>query len=127
MITGAAELTAYLETYPVELALGDEDPTALVDRWHTADIAWTSDGVRFDRESLVAHATPTRRNVESCRVDVHDAIVCGDRVAARYDLRGTLRKGATLALAIALTGRLAEDGRLCRIDQLTRPLEPAGA
>jgi hypothetical protein len=114
-------LEAYLTSYVDELAFGDEEPGAVIDRYHTPDLEWRNDGRLLDRESLIAHARPARRNVRSCTVDVHEALVDDDRVAARYTLRAELRKGA-MTTEIHMFGLVAPDGRLRRIDQLTRTL-----
>lgn len=117
-------LETYLTSYAEELAFGDEDPGEVIDRYHTPDLEWWNDGRLLDRESLIAHARPARRNVVSCTVDVHEALVDDGRVAARYTLRAELRKGA-VTTEIHMFGLVAPDGRLRRIDQLTRTL-PAG-
>ncbi|MGY0003714.1 nuclear transport factor 2 family protein [Micromonospora sp. I033] len=101
------------------MAFGDEDPGLVLDRYHTPDLAWHSDGLHLDRARLMAHARPVRRNVTRCDLDVHDTLVCGDRGAARYTLTA-LTRGRTVATEIHMFGRLASDGRLRRIDQLTR-------
>ena len=121
MIRSASDLASYLQAYPREMAFGDEPAAAVVDRYHAPVIAFRSDGLVLDRERLVAHAKPVRRNAEAVDVDVHDALVDGDRVAARYTLTATMRGGAVVANEIVLVGRLATDGRLAAIDQLTRP------
>ena len=116
----SAELAEYLTAYVVETAFGDDDPEEVVDRYHDPGIEWYSDGARLDRQQLVAHAAPVRRNLAECRVDVRDALVEGDRFAARYTLHATMRKGRTVETEIYVFGRLAPDGRIRRIDQLTR-------
>ncbi|MCW3842024.1 nuclear transport factor 2 family protein [Micromonospora yasonensis] len=113
------DLAGYLRTYVQEIAFGDEEPGMVTDRYHTPDIAWYSDGLHLDRERLAAHARPVRRTVTQCEVDVHDALVCGDRVAARYTLIA-LARGRHVVTEIHMFGQLAPDGRLRRIDQLTR-------
>ncbi|MFR9775640.1 nuclear transport factor 2 family protein [Micromonospora sp. MS34] len=113
------DLTNYLRAYVQEIAFGDEDPGVVTDRYHTPDIAWYSDGLHLDRERLTAHARPVRRTVTRCEVDVHEALVCGDRVAARYTLIA-LSRGRDVITEIHMFGQLAPDGRLRRVDQLTR-------
>ncbi|MFG2057579.1 nuclear transport factor 2 family protein [Micromonospora sp. NPDC048930] len=113
------DLADYLRSYVQEMAFGDEDPGVVTDRYHTPDIAWYSDGLQLDRERLTAHARPVRRTVTQCEVDVHDTLVCGDQVAARYTLIA-LARGRPVVTEIHMFGRLAPDGRLRRIDQLTR-------
>ncbi|MFI7281389.1 nuclear transport factor 2 family protein [Micromonospora chersina] len=113
------DLAHYLRSYVREMAFGEEDPDLVMDRYHTPDIAWRTDGLHLDRARLIAHARPVRRNVTRCDVDVLDTLVCGDRVAARYTMTAVTR-GRTVVTEIHMFGRLAPDGRLRRIDQLTR-------
>lgn len=113
------DLAAYLRSYVQEMAFGDEEPDVVLDRYHTPDIAWYSDGLHLDRARLAAHARPVRRTVTQCEVDVHETLVHGDRVAARYTLIA-LTHDRHLITEIHMFGRLAPDGRLRRVDQLTR-------
>lgn len=118
----ADDFGAYLRTYTEQMTSSDEEPAAVVDRYHTPDIEWVSDGNRLDRDRLVAHVGPARKNARSVQVDVHDVVVAGERVAARYTLRATLRKGQEVEIDSHLFGTLAPDGRLRRVDQITRTL-----
>jgi hypothetical protein len=74
----------------------------------------------LDRDRLLAHVRTGRRNATSVRVAVHDAVTEGERVAARYTLTAVMRKGAVVATEIYMFGRLAPDGRLRHVEQLTR-------
>lgn len=114
------DLATYLAAYPEEMALSDEDPGAVLDRYHTPDFVHCNDGITFDRDRLIAHARPARKNATSIRVEVHEALVSGDRVAARYTLTAALRAGQVVVTEIYMFGQLVEDGRLRRIDSITR-------
>ena len=118
------QFETYLADYVEQMAFGNDEPEAVLDRYHTPDLEWWNDGRLLDRESLIAHARPARRNVVACRVDIRDALVAGDRVAARYTLHAETRTGA-VATEIHMFGRVAPDGRIHRIDQLTRTLPSA--
>jgi SnoaL-like domain len=120
------DLAARLAAVPQELVFGDDQPAAIVDRYYAPDFEQDHDGIRFDRERVIQHARPARKNVVSLRTEVHEVLVSGDRFAARYTLHTVLRRGATLADEIYLFGRLAADGRICRIDSTTRKA-PQGA
>ncbi|HEX6500312.1 MAG TPA: nuclear transport factor 2 family protein [Micromonosporaceae bacterium] len=119
------DIVAYLANYPQEVAFGTEEPSVLFDLYHTPDFVHCNDGIPLDRERLLAHVRPARKNAASVDVDVHDAMVDGDRVAARYTLTAVMRRGQTIATEIYMFGRIAPDGRLCRIDSVTRTL-PSG-
>lgn len=119
-----ADLVRYLRTFPAEIAFGDETPGDVFDRYHTSDYVNVSDGLPLDRQRMIEHAAPARKRVQSVTVEVHDAVVAGDRVAARYVLTAEMRKGGRIVTDIHMFGRLAEDGRLQRADQLTRTSSP---
>lgn len=124
-VTPRTDLAAYLTSYPAEMALGKEEPATVVDRYHTPDIEWYSDGLHLDRDKLIAHARPARKNATSVRCEVHEALVAGDQVAARHTLHAVMRKGRSVVTEIYMFGRLAPDGRLRRVDQITRILPTA--
>lgn len=113
------DIAGYLRAYVAEMAFGDEDPAVVLDRYHTPDVVWHNDGIRLDRERLIAHARPVRRKATRCDLDIHDTLTSGDRVAARYTMDSALR-GASIVTEIYMFGELAPDGRLRRIDQITR-------
>jgi hypothetical protein len=121
------DLAGYLTSYPIEMAFGNEEPGAVLDRYCTPDFEQYNDGIRLDRERLIAHVRPVRRTVTSVQTHVHDALTTGDRVAARYTMEAATRKGGVVVTEIYMFGRLAPDGRLRRIDQITRtvPADPA--
>jgi len=116
------DLADYLRRYPQELVFGDEDPGTVLDRYHVPDYELVNAGLVLDRERLLAHARPARKNAVAVTVDVQEALVDGDRVAARYQLDATMRNGTTIATQIYMFGRLAADGRLAHVDQATRIL-----
>ena len=118
----ADDLAGYLEGYPVEITFGDEPAETVFDRYHRPDLVWVNDGLALDRERLLAHVRPARKRAVGVDVEVLDALMEGDRVAARYVLTARMRKGRTLATEIHMFGRLAIDGRLSRVDQITRTL-----
>ena len=126
-LTPRDDLALCLARFHHAMASTEEDPTAIVDRFCTPDFEQWNDGVRLDREQLIAHARPARRNVTSVRTDVHDVVASGDRAAARYVLTATMRNGSTLASEVYMFGMFAPDGRLQRIDQITRVIKEAAA
>jgi hypothetical protein len=118
------DLGAYLCGYPVEVAFGEDDAAAVFDRYHTPDFVLYNDGIPLDREKLLAHVRPARRRATSVHTELQETLVSGDRVAARYILTAVMAKGNVIATEIYMFGQLAGDGRLQRVDQLTR-LVPA--
>ena len=116
----------YLTRYPHDVAFGDEDPAAVFDRYHVPEFVLHNDGIVLDRDRLLAHVRPARKRAASVHTEVHDALSIGDRVAARYTLTAVMHRGQTITTEIFLFGELAEDGRLRRLDQLTRMIESPG-
>lgn len=116
------DLGAYLTEYPVEIAFGADDAATVFDRYHTPDFVLYNDGLPLDRERLLAHVRPARRRATSVHVELHETLASGDRVAARYVLTAVMVKGAAITTEIYMFGQLADDGRLQRVDQLTRPV-----
>lgn len=58
--------------------------------------------------------------IKQVHVDVHDALVMKERVAARYTLTAVMRRGQVIVTDIHMFGELAPDGRLQRVEQLSR-------
>jgi hypothetical protein len=115
------DLCAYLTRYPNELTFGDDEPGTVFDRYHSPEFVLHNDGLPLDRERLLAHVAPARKRAASVHTDVHEVLVTGDRVAARYTLTAVMRKGQRIVTEIFLFGELDPDGRLRRVHQLTRP------
>lgn len=113
----AARFTSFTD----DLLRSDEDPGVIVDRYHTSDIVQIADGNPIDRDKLIAHTRPVRKNRPSARVEVHEAVATGDRIAARYTLHVQDRK-RTLAIEVHFFEQFADDGRLRRAHMLTRTL-----
>ncbi|MEO3804259.1 nuclear transport factor 2 family protein [Nonomuraea sp. B1E8] len=117
-------ITEFFTSLSEELLRDDEDPAAIVDRYHTTDIIEIADGHRMDRDKLIAHTRPVRKNRPSSRMEVHEAVADGDRIAARYTLHVQQRK-KEFAMEVYFFGQFTEDGRMRRAHMLTRTV-PAG-
>ncbi|MFG3441092.1 nuclear transport factor 2 family protein [Nonomuraea sp. NPDC047897] len=110
----------FLTRLPRELGLGTEDAAQVVDRYYTPDITYRNDGVTLDRDRLIAHAAPARKNARELHLQVHDTVIQGERAAARYTLRVRTRKDKTLEIEVCLFATFAPDGRVRRVDSTTR-------
>lgn len=117
-------IAAHFTSFTDDLLRSDEDPAVIVDRYHTPDIVQIADGHRIDRDKLIAHTRPVRKNQPSARMEVHEAVANGDRIAARYTLHVQDRR-RTLAIEVHFFGQFTDDGRMRRAHMLTRTL-PAG-
>ncbi|MEU4330029.1 nuclear transport factor 2 family protein [Nonomuraea dietziae] len=114
----------FMTSFTDEIVRGEEDPGPIVDRYYTPDMIQIADGVRIDRDKLIAHIRPVRKNLTHYRLEVHEALASGNRIAARFTLHGQMRKKA-VATEVHFFGELAADGRMSRAHQLTRAL-PTG-
>ncbi|WP_043623641.1 nuclear transport factor 2 family protein [Nonomuraea candida] len=119
-------ITGFLTSFSEELLNSDEDAGAIVDRYHTPDIVQIADGHRMDRDKLIAHTRPVRKNRPEGRLEVHEALVNGDRLAARYTLH-VRQRGKQFAMDVHFFGRFAPDGRMRSAHMLTRTLPEAPA
>ncbi|MDL4818266.1 nuclear transport factor 2 family protein [Actinomadura opuntiae] len=130
-IRTARDLTDFLTDYTRDMAVSDEDPAAVLDRYFVPDFAYRNDGLAIDRRRMIEHAGPVRKNIDKAAMaaadrsglEIYEAMVSGDRIAARYTLRTRMRKGKTFAAEIYMFGRLAPDGRIQQVDQVTRRLD----
>ncbi|MEU3763730.1 nuclear transport factor 2 family protein [Amycolatopsis keratiniphila] len=104
-----------------DLLNSDEDAGVIVDRYHTPDIVQIADGHRMDRDNLIAHTRPVRKNRPTARWEVHEAVAAGDRIAARSTLYVTNRK-RDLTMEVYFFGEFTPDGRMRRGHTLTRTL-----
>ena len=120
------DIRAYLIGYPHELAFGADDAHVVFDRHHTHDFVLVNDGQPLDRSVLLAHVRSSRKNVTGVQVEVREALVSAHRVAARYTLTAVMRKARVVVTEIYMFGRLAADGRLEHIDQITRIVSRTG-
>jgi len=123
--TPGRDLVGYLIRYPQQIAFGDEDPAAVMDSYHTTEFEMVTDGIRLNRERLLAHVRAARKRAAGVHVVVHDTVSNGDRVAARYTMTATMRKGPVITTEIYMFGELAPDGRLHHVDQVTRTIPAA--
>ncbi|RBQ22112.1 nuclear transport factor 2 family protein [Spongiactinospora rosea] len=104
-----------------DLVNTDEDSGVIIDRYHTPDIVQVADGHRMDRDKLIAHTRPVRKNRPTSRMEVHEALRQGDTLAARYTLHVRNPK-RDFAIEVCFFGRFAPDGRMCEANMLTRML-----
>jgi hypothetical protein len=117
-------VAAYLTQYPQEVTFGEQNAETVFDRYHTPDFVMCNDGIQLDRDKLLAHVRPARKRATGVRVEVHETMSTADRVAARYTLTADMVTGTTIVTEIYMFGQLSTDGRLRRVDQITRDVSP---
>ena len=110
----------FYDSFTRDAMAGEEEAADVVDRYCAPDIVQVADGIELDREKLIAHLRPVRKNLVSWRFEVHEAHRTGDRLAARFTIHAEMRRGQKVATEVYLFGELTPDGRLCRSNQLTR-------
>jgi hypothetical protein len=120
------DVATYLVQYPQDVTFGEEDAGTVFDRYHTPDFVMCNDGIQLDREKLLAHVRPARKRAKGVRVEVHETVSTAERVAARYTLTADMATGNTITTEIYMFGQLSTDGRLRRVDQITRDVSPRG-
>ncbi|MEV0436574.1 nuclear transport factor 2 family protein [Nocardia sp. NPDC050413] len=98
----------------------DNDPAEVIDRFHTLDAVQVAYGIRIDRDRLIAHLRPVRKNLREYRFEVHEAVAQGDRIAARMTIHATMRTTGPVTTEVFLFGEFTQDGRMRRLEQLTR-------
>lgn len=115
----------FYTSFTEDLLQTDEDAAVIVDRYHTLDIVEIADGHRMDRAKLIAHTRPVRKNRPTIRMEVHEAVADGDRLAARYTLHSSQR-GTDLATEVYFFGRFTPDGRMRQAHMTTRTVPVDG-
>jgi hypothetical protein len=109
----------FFDSFTREVVAGG-DAGAIVDRYYTPDIEQVVDGVTLDRQRLIDHLRPVRKNLVAWEYDVHEAVRSGDRLAARFTVHAEMRRGRTISTEVYLFGEVAPDGRIRRTTQATR-------
>lgn len=113
----------FYNSFTTEMLAADE-PAEVVDRYYAADVLQVADGIEIDRDKLIAHLRPVRKNLVSWRYEVHEALLEQEKLAARFTIHAQLRKGRMISTEVYLFGELTPDGRLRRSTQLTRDVTP---
>ncbi|WP_026413836.1 hypothetical protein [Actinomadura oligospora] len=119
------DLSEFLVAYTRDMVEPDEDPAEVLARYFVPDFEYCNDGLVINRERMLAHVRGLRKRVTPSdvgSVDVHEAVLSGDRFAVRYTLDVTTGKGGDFRSEIYMFGHLAADGRIHRVDQTTRDL-----
>jgi hypothetical protein len=121
-----ADLATFIETALAEVCFGDEDThplEATIDRYFTPDYQQRTDGELVGRDGFAAHIRALRGLAADGRVQVREAIGQGDRIADRHEVTVTRQDGTTTRLEVYLFGEFASDGRLRRVDEISRVID----
>lgn len=120
-VRSAAEFVeGFYGSFTQEAMTSSDEAGFVVDRYFTPDVMQIADGVVMDREKLIEHLRPIRKNLVGWRFEVHEAIRDQDKLAARFTIHAEMRKGRTISTEVYLFGELTPDGRIRRTTQATR-------
>jgi hypothetical protein len=120
-----ADLAAFIDTALSEVCFGAERSYPLeapIGRYFTRDYTQRTDGALSSRDDFAAHIRALRALLADGSLTVREAVREGDRVADRHEVTVTRRDGTTSRIEVCLFGELAGDGRLRRVDEITRVL-----
>jgi hypothetical protein len=121
-----ADPAAFVETVLTEVCFGDErahPAVATIDRYFTPDYQQRTDGELSDRDGFARHIRALRALAAQGSVRVRDVLFDGNRIADRHEVTVTRRDGTTSRIEVYLFGELAPDGRLRRVDEISRVIE----
>jgi hypothetical protein len=99
------------ETHPLE---------ATIDRYFSPDYQQRTDGETTDRAGFAAHIRTLRSLVAEGRIEVLEALRVGERIGDRHRVTLTRTDGTTSEIEVYLFGTLDADGRLLRVDEVSR-------
>ncbi len=124
------DLKRFLAAALTEVCFGDEARhplLATVDRYFAPDYRQRVDGETLTRAEFVDHIRHLRQRVAGGRIEVIEALRQGDRIADRHLVFATKPDGSEVRAEVYLFGELAADGRIRRVDEVTRMLAGAEA
>jgi hypothetical protein len=117
------DLATFITTALGEVCFGEERThplEAMIERYFSPDYQQCTDGETTDRAGFVAHVRTLRSLVGEGRIEVLEALRVGERIADRHRVTLTKSDGSTSQIEAYLFGTLAPDGRLRRVDEVTR-------
>jgi hypothetical protein len=121
-----ASPAAFIETALAEVCFGDDAVhplEATIDRYFDPDYQQRTDGEITGRDGFAAHIRALRALAATGSVRVRDVLREGNRVADRHEVTITKRDGTTSRIEVYLFGEFASDGRLRRVNEITRVID----
>jgi hypothetical protein len=120
-----ADPAAFIENVLAEVCFGREDSHPLestIDRYFTPDYTQRTDGEIASRAGFAEHIAALRALTAHGSVTVCEVVVDGNRIADRHEVTVTRHDGSTSQLEVYLFGEVGSDGRLRRVDEITRAI-----
>jgi hypothetical protein len=117
------DLATFITAALGEVCFGKEGThplEATIDRYFSPDYEQCTDGETTDRAGFVAHVRTLRSLVGEGRIEVLEALRVGERIADRHRVTLTKSDSSTSQIEVYLFGTLDPDGRLRRVDEVTR-------
>jgi hypothetical protein len=117
---------AFIETALTEVCFGQEDShplEATIDRYFSPGYQQRTDGETADRNAFAGHIRALRALAATGSVRVLEVIRQGHRIADRHEVTITKRDGTTTRIQVYLFGEFAADGRLRRVDEVSRVID----
>jgi hypothetical protein len=121
-----ADKAAFIETALADVCFGREDSHPLaptIDRYFTPDYTQRTDGETTDRAGFAEHIAALRALTAHGSVTVREVVTDGTRIADRHEVSVTRHDGSTSRFEVYLFGEFASDGRLRRVDEITRAID----
>lgn len=101
----------------------EEDAGEVIDRYYAPGFLQVSDGIEIDRDRLIKHIRPVKKSVVSGSYEVLEAVMDGNRLAARFVIRAVTKQGKETENDVHVFCEMTDDGRFVRIDQITRSIK----
>ncbi|ATL31969.1 nuclear transport factor 2 family protein [Streptomyces formicae] len=101
----------------------EEDAGEVIDRYYAPGFLQVSDGIVIDRDRLIKHIRPVKKSVAGGSYEVLEALVDGNRLAARFVIRAVTKQGKETENDVHMFCEMTDDGRFLRIDQITRSIK----
>lgn len=98
---------------------------ATLERHFTDDFRQCSDGHWIDRAAVAEQFRQLRTMVTEARIEVLDELEQGPHYAERHVITVVRPDGSTAAQEVYVFARIAHDGRIARLEELTRPVQAA--
>jgi SnoaL-like domain len=125
-MTQRTDPAMFIETALAEVCFGEESThplEATVDRYFSPDYQQRTDGQLIGRDGFVKHIRALRALAAAGRVEVLDVVQEGNRIADRHEVTVTKRDGTTSRVEVYLFGEFASDGRLRRVEEISRVID----
>jgi hypothetical protein len=122
--TVEADPAAHMARVLTEVCFGAEEEFPLEEtaaRYFHPDYRQCADGEVLDYAGFLDHMKLLRSRIApGCRVEVHEALRDGRRIADRHTVHVIKADGGQVETEVYFFAELAEDFRLVRVDEITR-------